>query len=132
MGNLLENKNIRATPFRTSVLNAFDNVENAISMHQIENTIGEHDRITLYRTIKLFKEKGVIHEISLPGEETKYALCSNRCAGHDHHHEHIHFKCSACNEVFCQEVDQFPKFEIPGFDLKKLEINAFGVCPKCQ
>lgn len=121
------------TPFRTRVLNIFGNYSNAISVKQIENDLVDFDRITLYRTINLFIENGLIHEILMPGEERKLALCIESCAEkHEHDHNHLHFKCESCLEVFCIPVDDFPKVKIPKFKIRHLEMQGTGICGQCR
>ena len=60
---MLEKKQIRKTPFRLEVLKLFKASKNAISLKEIEKNLTSFDRITLYRTLKLFIEKGLIHEV---------------------------------------------------------------------
>ena len=61
MEKLLLSKKIRITDFRISILNIFNKQSTALSIEEIETELGQFDRITLYRTIKLFKEKGILH-----------------------------------------------------------------------
>lgn len=132
--NLLLNKNVRETPFRIAVLEVFDKHPNAISLSKIEQELGNHDRITLYRTLKTFLEKGVIHEIAFAGGEKRMALCAEDCEhdGHEHQHEHIHFQCKNCNEIFCVEIDSFPRIKLNKFEIESIEISAKGFCEKCK
>lgn len=134
MENLLREKNLRVTPFRLNVLEIFQNHPNAISIEQIEEDLDEFDRITLYRTIKSFIEKGLIHEIVMPGDNKKMALCKDNCGDehHGHNHQHLHFKCDECDEVFCLELDQLPKISYPKFKIKQLEIQGSGICVNCR
>lgn len=130
--NLLKEKNIRPTPFRENVLTIFKDSAYALSLQNIEDKLNEHDRITLYRTLKTFKEKGVIHEIALPNEAIKYAMCENSCSDENHIHNHIHFKCNNCEEVFCKDVKELPQISIPNFSITELEISAKGICENCK
>ncbi|MFP5471702.1 MAG: Fur family transcriptional regulator [Bacteroidia bacterium] len=132
--SLLKDRNIRATPFRLAVLDVFKQYKNAIGLTTIEEEVGSHDRITLYRTLKTFTEQGIIHEIVLPGGEKRMALCAHDCEhdGHEHQHEHIHFQCKKCNEIFCVEVDKFPKLKLKNFSIDSVEITAKGLCKKCK
>lgn len=132
--NFLKEKNIRVTPIRLSVLDVFNRHNNAISLQTIEQEIGEHDRITLYRTLKTFTDQGIIHEIAMPGGEKHMALCANDCnqEGHVHHHEHIHVKCKSCNEIFCVDVDSFPRVQLKDFVIDSIEITAQGLCKSCM
>lgn len=132
MKSLLKAKKLRVTDFRLAVLAIFERHKNAVSVDQIEQELKEFDRITLYRTLKSFKEKGVIHEITMPGNIKKLALCADTCSHEDHSHEHIHFHCNQCNEVFCLEIDNFPKIGIKGFSINQLEVQASGVCGNCN
>ncbi|NQY66535.1 MAG: transcriptional repressor [Flavobacteriales bacterium] len=85
----------------------------------------------MYRTIKTFREKGLIHEISIGGEESSYAICQDTCSDSAHHYQHVHFKCDNCNAVYCVEVEQFPSVFLPKFKISSLEIQATGLCEKC-
>ena len=131
---ILKNKHLRITPFRKDVLSIFLKNDHAISAQDIEDDLGEHDRITLYRTLKSFVKNGVIHEIVMPGDIKKMALCDPVCDHNEglHEHNHIHFQCTNCEEVFCVEVNSFPKIEIPGFQIDELEVQAKGICKSCS
>jgi len=134
MENLLRSRNLRVTPFRVNVLEVFRQHKNAIDLNQIENALGDFDRITLYRTLKTFIENGLIHEIVMPGDIKKMALCKDECANEDHahHHQHLHFKCDNCQEIFCLELDHFPEIKYPKFKINQLEIQGSGICVNCK
>lgn len=130
--DLLKNKGIRRTDFRIQVLEVFQDAKASIDMDTLENSLGEFDRITLYRTIKTFLEKSLIHEINLSGVK-KYALCDHECGDHHvHHHEHVHFHCRICGEVYCVEVHELPKIHLPHYEIEEMEIQLKGVCDKCK
>ena len=112
MDSILKRKKMSATPFRNEVLAIFNKYNSAIPLSIIEDELKSHNRITLYRTIKIFLEKGIIHEINLNGEGSNYALCKEEC-GDAHNHQHIHFKCSSCSQVTCVDIDRFPKITLP-------------------
>ncbi len=134
--SLLKKKGLRSTAFRQQVLEIFEESPHAVTVEQIETAIGEHDRITLYRTIKTFTEKGLIHEIVMPGDIKKLALCHDcdDLDSHEHHHahqhNHVHFHCEKCDEVLCVEADM-PRLNLPGFIVDSTEMQAHGVCPNC-
>jgi Fur family ferric uptake transcriptional regulator len=132
MNSILKNKKISETPFRKEVLAIFENYKNAIPLSVIEKDLKDYNRITLYRTIKLFTEKGIIHEITISGEDSNYALCKEDCSSNEHEHQHIHFKCTQCLTIFCVEMDAFPKVSIPNYTINQLEIQATGICVNCN
>lgn len=131
MRKLLESKKISITDFRISVLEIFEKYSNALAMDQIESELGEFDRITLYRTIKLFKKHGIIHEITIAGNPVKFALCNQSCEEGDHQHNHIHFRCNKCEEVYCVDIEKIPQIGLKGFQIHDVEIQASGICNKC-
>lgn len=130
---ILKEKRLRITPFRKEVLQIFIENEHAISAQDIEKSLGEHDRITLYRTIKSFINKGVIHEIVMPGDVKKMALCDPICSHDDglHEHNHIHFQCKKCEEIYCVEVEKLPNIKLPHFEIDEIEVQARGTCKVC-
>ena len=132
MTNLLKIKKISETPFRKEVLAIFKKHNNAISLSIIEKELKGYNRITLYRTIKIFLEKGIIHQITLSGNESNYAICKEECDTGTHHHQHIHFKCNSCNKIFCVEVDKFPTIKLPKYKINQFEIQAAGLCQSCN
>jgi len=131
MENLLKNKKISETPFRKEVLEIFDKYNNAIPLTIIADELENYDRITLYRTIKLFLEKGILHEISISGENSNYAICNDECDIDSHNHQHIHFKCKKCGNITCVEIDDFPTIKLPKHKIEQLEIQATGLCNEC-
>lgn len=132
MSNLLKKQKIRETPFRKAVLEAFIKYNNAIPLSVVEEELKTFDRTTLYRTIKLFLEKGIIHEIKIIGEESNYALCQKEYEINTHYHQHIHFKCRNCGIIYCVEVDKFPSINLPKYKIEQLEIQATGLCKNCN
>ncbi len=131
MSDLLKHKSIRITDFRLKVLDVFEKNTNAVSIKTIETELANFDRTTLFRTLKTFIKKGLIHEVQLPNEEKMLALCDVTCTVDGHKHEHIHFKCETCNEVFCKQPEVNPNISIDGFLIKKVEINTTGICKDC-
>ncbi|MCC5924314.1 MAG: transcriptional repressor [Crocinitomicaceae bacterium] len=128
---LLKKHKIRVTPFRIKVLSVFKKTHSALSLSDLESGIGEFDRVTLYRTIKTFLDKGIIHEILMPGDIKKMALCQDGCNTHLHDHKHLHFHCDSCQETFCIDLPAYPEIVLDGFDIKQIEIQAQGVCKNC-
>ena len=126
----MSNRNIRLTPFRQKVLDLFNTSKSALSVRDIENKLDTFDRITLYRTLKLFTENGILHEIILPNEK-KYAACHEQCSEDGHQHDHLHFHCSICKNTFCVNTTVVP-IELDGFIVQSAELNVFGLCKECD
>ncbi len=131
--NLLKSKNIRETAFRLKVLEILLAEKKPLTVEEIEKQLGKFDRITLYRTIKTFEDKGVIHEIVIAGQPKRIALCTSTCSEGEHHHhlEHIHFFCESCNETYCIEEVEIPKINIPNHEINSFDFQMKGVCEVC-
>ena len=132
MKDILQNKNLSVTPLRVEVLGIINSSLSALSAQEIGGKLNEYNRITLYRTLKSFIYKGIIHEIALTGLEPKYALCRDKCSSETHNHQHVHFRCTKCNKVLCVEAERMPKIKIPNFNIDSLEIQAKGICNQCS
>jgi len=131
---LLRANQLRVTKPRLRVLDIIDHKESAISQPDLEKILGNDiDRVTLYRILASFEEKGILHKVfDLNGTAT-YAICSTECTSHHHHDQHVHFICSSCNSVFCLDEITMPDIRVPsGFALHSVAINAVGTCDKCQ
>ncbi len=132
--NLLRENKLKVTQPRLRVLEIISAKDSAISQPELEKLLGkETDRVTLYRILASFEEKGILHKVfDLHGTAT-YATCSHNCSEHKHEDQHIHFICSSCNSVICLEEISIPNIRVPkNFALQSVAVNAVGLCDKCQ
>ncbi|MHC5353628.1 Fur family transcriptional regulator [Myroides sp. LJL115] len=128
----LKNKNINPTAMRLLVLKFLKKQSTAVTLNDIENSFEQSDRVTIYRTIKTFEAKGLIHSIT-SNNVTQYALCKDACNEINHQDTHVHFQCRDCNAIICLPSISIPKIELPkNFSLDELEIIARGICDQCQ
>lgn len=131
---LLRSSQLKVTLPRLRVLGVIDTKKSAISQPDLEKILGnEIDRVTLYRILGSFEEKGILHKVfDLNGTAT-YAICSTDCNTYQHDDQHVHFICSTCNSVYCLNEIIPPKVELPsGFTLETISVNAVGLCDKCR
>ena len=126
-------KQITPTPMRVLVLDFLLKQTTAISLNHLENTFQYSDRTTLYRTLKTFEEKGMIHDIKDGNEITKYALCQEECSNGIHYDIHIHFYCTVCKELICLPKEDLPQIKLPvDFELQEISFVARGICDNCK
>ena len=130
---LLKDFRLRSTPSRQEILHLFLKKEYALSHSDIEKEISNSlDRVTVYRTLKTFLDKGLIHKVLDDGGCLKYALCNDACTTAGHHHDHVHFKCTQCGQTNCLNVE-IPSLRLPkGYRPKELNILIQGVCELCS
>lgn len=131
---ILKDFELRKTKSREDILRLFIDNEFALSQSDIENQLSHSlDRVTVYRTVKTFLEKGLIHKILSDEGSPKYALCPDECAETEHHHEHVHFKCEECGQTTCIDNIDVPKVTLPaGYDYKESNLLVSGICPECK
>lgn len=129
----LMDKNINPTAMRILVLNFLLKQNTAISLRDIEKGMEPADRITIYRTLKTFEEKGLIHTIDDGTGAPKYALCAEDCDSNEHHDLHVHFYCNTCKETFCLPNSKIPDVTLPdGFVTFEMNLIVKGICDKCK
>lgn len=131
---ILLDKDLKKTNVRVQVLDSLLNSPTALSQSQLEEHFAhQFDRITLYRTLKLYEEKGIIHRIYNSFGEAKYAACSNHCHEHSHSDHHLHFNCLKCKSTYCINSIEIPAFELPeGMLALQYNFSVEGVCEKCR
>jgi len=131
--NILEKFNLRHTNSRVEILEVFQKYTYALSHSDLEESLsGRFDRVTLYRTLKTFLEKGIIHKVLDDEGTLKYALCSHQCDDLAHHHNHVHFKCNTCGHTQCLDDVIIPAVSLPqGFEAKEFNLLIQGSCNTC-
>ena len=132
--HLLEKHNLKKTGPRNSVLEILSGREVATSQPDLEEIVGkEIDRVTLYRILKTFEEKGIIHKIIDLNGTANYAICDSDCTAHKHQDEHLHFNCTVCHNLYCLNDVHIPSIQFPqGFNVSAVSLMASGVCDKCS
>lgn len=130
---LLKSFSLRSTPSRQEILHLFLKKDYALSHSDIESEIADDiDRVTVYRTLKTFSDRGLIHKVLDDRGSLKYALCSEACSATGHRHEHVHFKCIRCGQTNCLDVD-IPMIKLPeGYKLKEVNLLVQGTCQNCS
>ncbi len=125
---------LRVTPVREQVMQLFlEAGTTAMSSADIEKSLKSVDRITLYRTLRVFEEKGIIHKASSHNGVIKYASCSSGCGEHSHQDDHAHFHCVDCDTTMCLPETILPTVEVPaGFKATDQHLILSGVCDNCQ
>lgn len=132
--NHLKRHNLSSTSHRKAILETFLMVDAALSHSDIEKLLKEEmDRVTIYRTLNIFVEKGVLHKISDYDGIIKYALCRDDCDENRHQHNHVHFKCISCQEIVCLENTTIPNIKLPNnYVIQEANLLISGICDKCQ
>ncbi len=126
-------KDIRVTAMRLLIYKFLADKQITVTLSDIENAFEKADRTTLYRTIKTFEEKGIVHQIDDGTGVTKYALCEESCNCEIETDLHLHFHCNNCNETTCLTDHKIPQIKVPdGFVSENVNLVVKGICDKCS
>ena|SRR5687767_15142235 len=130
---LLRDFRLRSTPSRQEILHLFLKKDYALSHGDIEKEINNAlDRVTVYRTLKTFLDRGLIHKVLDDEGALKYALCNEACNAAGHHHDHVHFKCTRCGQTNCLDIE-IPSVKLPkGYKPEELNLLIQGICESCS
>jgi len=125
--SLLQDNDLKATIQRTGILKSIDQAGH-FNIDEIYEDVKEHyptlSLATIYKNILLMVEKGVIIEVPINGEKSKYELKKD---------DHIHLICQSCGEIRDRDISKEKKqiLSIKNFELKTAQINLYGICEKC-
>ncbi len=130
---ILKKHQLRNTEIRRQVLSIFIELgDTALSSQEIEEKFDKIDRVTLYRVLKNFEEKGIIHVAIDGSNKTRYAMCSDNCTTHHHHDQHAHFHCQKCDTTTCMDMINVPAVRIPkDYVLEDAQLVLTGICKNC-
>jgi Fur family ferric uptake transcriptional regulator len=92
----------------------------------------EIDRATVYRTLALLKNRGLIDELDLmhiEGEKHYYEAKTNR--------DHCHMACFRCGAIMEYTSSSFDKLKEEmvkqsGFQIRVVRLEVGGFCKRCQ
>jgi len=132
--DILKRNNLSVTGSREKILSLFLIQQGALAHGDIEKRAGEKfDRVTVYRTLQTFVEKGIIHAIPTADNSIRYALCKDHCTEGHHHDHHIHFVCTTCGNTYCLDDVVTPEVRLPkGYVSSHIEVVVDGVCKSCS
>lgn len=134
VAEILKRNQLSVTESRRKILELFRGSNGALAHADIETKTGEHfDRVTVYRTLQTFVDKGIIHTIPTADNSVRYALCKDACSEGHHHDNHVHFICDDCGTTYCLENITTPEVKLPqGFKQSQTDVVVSGVCDKCS
>jgi Fur family transcriptional regulator, ferric uptake regulator len=132
--DILKKNHMSITDSRVQILDLFYSNDGALAHADIEKKTGDGiDRVTIYRTLQTFEEKGIIHSIPTADNSVKYALCKEQCAEGHHHDNHVHFICDDCGKTICLDDVLVPEVKLPkDFQPNQSNMVVNGVCGECK
>ena len=134
LDTILKTSRLSVTESRKKILDLFLSNKGALSHNDIEKKAAEKfDRVTIYRTLQTFVDRGIIHTVPTDGSSVQYALCRNNCSEGHHRDDHIHFVCDECSNIFCMDDVSIPVVRLPkGFTSLHTQMVVTGICKDCK
>ena len=130
---VLKKHQIRPTAIRLLMYRFLTEKNVAVTLNDIELDFDKSERTTLYRTIKTFEKKGLVHQIDDGTGVAKYALDDKALKAGGSQDLHLHFHCTRCNETTCLTDHKIPHISLPeGFVSKDMNLVIKGICDKCS
>lgn len=133
----LKSKGYKLTAQRECILNIIiENKDKHLTVDEIYNYVYKKNRTigiaTVYRTILLFEELGVISKLIFDDRIIRYELSS-----FDEKHTHHHLICVKCNKIMEVREDLLEELEVQvesKYDFKIIDHNLkiLGICSKCN
>ena len=124
---------IRITPQRRLVLNILAESGGHLDANDIYVQGRRQDASlslsTVYRTLSVLKETGLVHELRLDSEHYHYEL--------DGKDEHSHLVCLGCGRVIEVDSGAFAQAAVAageayGFEISSAQVELTGYCADCR
>jgi len=132
--HIIKGHGLRLTDQRLALVTVFQEAEHALNYKELSGKLpSSFDRVTIYRNLKSFEEKGLVHAIPNADGELHYALCK-----HDHeekhdHESHAHFKCTVCDKIECLDDNINFQPKVPkGYHTENYRLMISGLCRSCN
>ena len=127
----LSGRGVKPTAMRILVYKTLMDCVRPVSLREIDDKMVTAERSTIFRTLTLLLQQGLIHAIADGGGAVRYEVCH----GHDHcslDDQHAHFFCTVCQRTFCLHDVGIPHPMVPGgFHVTQVNYLLKGICPAC-
>ncbi|CCQ94625.1 Fe2+/Zn2+ uptake regulation proteins [[Clostridium] ultunense Esp] len=125
----LKKHDIRPSTIRIKVLNYLLNNRIHPTVDDIYKNLIEDiptlSKTSIYNTLDLFLEKGVVKVLALWEKELRYDIDTNL---------HGHFKCEKCGKVYDFPISSniLSQNKLEGFKINDKNIHLYGICKECN
>jgi Fur family ferric uptake transcriptional regulator len=133
----LKEKGYKLTPQRRAIVDIMiENEGKHLTAEEIYDLVKvecpEIGLATVYRTILLLEEIGILSKIDLGDNCSRFELVHE-----EESHQHHHLICTECSDIMEVEGDLLDELEENiekkyNFMIKNHSVKFFGVCNKCQ
>lgn len=127
----LKGVSLKITPARLAAMKLFESHNKPLDAAGIINYLAEKldiDRVTVYRILNAFTQKGLLRKIEFGEGKARYELNKGK------HHHLICQGCDAIEDISDCGVEVVEKRinQKKNFLIKRHSLEFFGLCTKCQ
>ncbi|MGX5697588.1 Fur family transcriptional regulator [Agromyces soli] len=126
----------RVTEGRRAVLRALAATSEHLTAEQVVSALESTDpgvhRATVYRTLDVLAELGIVSSVHVSGGANLYHLAASPAG-----HEHLHAHCRSCGAVVVLPADALDAVverahRLAGFRLEASQSTLVGTCARCD
>jgi len=129
---LLRESGVRATRVRLQVLEALIRTGYPVSQPDLARLpkLRACDRVTLYRTLNLLRDSGLVHAIQ--GIDGTWRFCAQEPGAAGCPGDHPHFLCRHCGRMICLTGQRLSHVDVPpDVQVRGKQLVAYGLCGAC-
>lgn len=131
VNELLDMYQLNATKYRIRVLNFFDKTSTAQSVSALLAQMPDINRITLYRTLKSFVEKGILFKIPSMDNNQWYVI-SRHLQEPKILKNNSYFICKMCHRTIPLDMNAVQNISLPvDCEIENVACVVNGKCAKC-
>lgn len=125
---------LKSTRQRSRIIEMFFNTGGHLSVEELWSKVRSEDTrvsvATVYRTMKLLSESGLVHARNFGDGQTRYEVAVGR-----HHHDHL--ICTRCGTIVEFENVRIEAMQDAvarkhGFRVTSHKMELYGLCRNCQ
>lgn len=120
----LSKRGYRITKARERIIAVLADEHSPLSIQALTAKVSV-DEASVYRTVKLLLDEGLVEEIPVMQGRPQYALA------HGHHHHVVCTECGLIEHVPCQSVPELKPVPENFAAIKCHEVTYYGVCKNC-
>lgn len=133
MESLLKTHNLKVTASRLAVLELLNSIQTPLDVPSIIELLARKhikmDRVTAFRIINIFTNKGITRKIELQEGKARYELTSR-----PHHHHAVCIKCRTIVDLPICNVQALERKVTKdlSFTVQSHTVDLFGLCAKSK
>jgi len=136
---ILSYHGIRPTQMRLEIYKFLKRKQSAVSFSDLKKAFVQKsetnktaNRTTFYRNLKIFEDKGLIHQINDGVGVAKYAISDENLKSKYSTDLHMHFHCTDCKKTICLP-NKISEESLPNdYEINNVNLVLKGICEKCR